>query len=401
MKIFIVIDDYLPTSTRVASKMIHQLAVHMVDQGHDVTVITPDCRISQKMLIVELDGVRVFRFKSGPVKDVNRLVRAINESLLSIRSWYSVKSQIKKSDCDLVISYSPSIFFGGLVKKIKQKCNCFSYLILRDIFPQWAVDSGLIRRNSIIHKYFQYFEKVTYQSGDVIGLMSARSRDEFQRLHPQMKSHVLPNWTSLAVSKNELAIRQEGISSLIESDKVLFFYGGNIGQAQDISNLLRLARSMLVYPEAHFLFVGQGDEVDLLLQLQIEWELNNVSYFSSVDQETFSSILKKVDVGLFSLASTHTTQNFPGKLLGYMQYSLPILGSVNPGNDLKSIINSRKAGEIHTNGDDDSLLQSAIQFCTNKSLRASMGENGRELVIEKFGVASAYKTIISNVSLKD
>ena len=108
--------------------------------------------------------------------------------------------------------------------------------------------------------------------------------------------------------------------------KVIFFYGGNIGHAQNMENLMRLARTMHGHPVAHFLFVSQGDEFNLINDLASEWALDNVTILPSVSQEEFLKFLAVVDVGLFSLSKEHTAHNFPGKLLAYMSASLPILG---------------------------------------------------------------------------
>ena len=55
---------------------------------------------------------------------------------------------------DAVLWYSPTIFFGPLVKKFKQKNKCKSYLILRDIFPNWALDMGILKPG-LIYWFFK------------------------------------------------------------------------------------------------------------------------------------------------------------------------------------------------------------------------------------------------------
>lgn len=88
MKLALIIDDYLPHSTRVGAKMMHELACELMQQGHQVTVITPHFDQSRSKLIKgEVDGVEVWRFFSGPIKDVGKITRAINETLLSYRAW--------------------------------------------------------------------------------------------------------------------------------------------------------------------------------------------------------------------------------------------------------------------------------------------------------------------------
>lgn len=396
MHLALVIDDYLPHSTRVGAKMFHELAVELLKCGHAVTVITPHFDRS-KPCFTEffLDGVRVWRFFSGPIKDVGKVKRAINETLLSHNAWKAIKGRVEEHTFDGIIYYSPSIFFGSLVAKIKQRSRCKSYLVLRDFFPQWAIDSGLIKSGSLVESYFRYFEHLSYRHADMIGVMSQRNLDIFQRTtNHQYPSTVLRNWASLTPHQ----VKAESFRQQLGLDgKVIYFYGGNIGHAQDMSNLMRLAKSMASYSDAHFLFVGQGDEVELIKNLAEDWRLNNFTYLPSVDQSQFRDILSQVDVGLFSLAAEHSSHNFPGKLLGYMVQSLPILGSVNQGNDLMELVNETNAGFITVNGDDDLLLRNAIKLHESAELRIKIGQAGYQLLQKEFAVDSIAKSIIGQL----
>lgn len=396
-----IIDDYLPDSTRVGSKMLHELALEFVFNGHQITVITPNTEIESQMLVKDnIDGVNVWRFRNGQVKDVGKIKRAINESLMSFNAWRAISSHIHMNTFDGVIYYSPSIFFGPLVSKIKKKCKCKSYLILRDLFPQWAIDAGMIKENSIITRYFRFFESVSYNNADSIGLMSTKNLQLFKSIHPELNNiHVLFNWASaqpFSSSRINKSIRE----TLALNDKVIFFYGGNIGHAQDMTNLIRIAKGLIEYQRAHFLFVGQGDEVELIKGYVERWELNNVTILPSVSQSEFKEILSEVDIGLFSLAKNHTAHNFPGKILGYMVESLPILGSVNPGNDLQSIVNDACAGHVFINGEDDNLLSAAKELLNKPEVRIQQGKASFMLLEKYFSVQMAAKLVNDSLATK-
>ena len=156
MKLALVIDDYLPHSTRIGAKMFHELALELIEQGHQVTVITPQTNQRAKLTEEKLDGVNIWRYKSGPIKDIGNVRRAINESLLSLKAWMAIRSKVSRDTFDGAVYYSPSIFFGGLINRLKARCNCKSYLVLRDLFPQWVIDEGLIKEGSLIARYFHF-----------------------------------------------------------------------------------------------------------------------------------------------------------------------------------------------------------------------------------------------------
>ncbi len=389
MKLVLIIDDYLPDSTRVAAKMFHELAIELSKRGHSVTVITPEFNDAGKITVSELDGITIWRFKSGPIKDIGKFQRAINESVISFRAWKSIRHLVKSDSFDGVVYYSPSIFWGKLVNNIKSVCQCPAYLVLRDLFPQWVIDAGMLRQGSILERYFRIFERYSYKQADGIGLMSEKNLEIFHEKNKGYPCEVLRNWADVSVCTNDQCEGGSIRERLNLHKKIIYFYGGNIGHAQDMANLIRLAKSMRHNENAHFLFVGQGDEVDLINSLALQWGLKNFSYIPSVSQTEFKRILAEVDIGLFSLSARHSAHNFPGKLLGYMVQSLPILGSVNVGNDLMDVVNFNNAGYIHINGEDDKLFASAQKLYTDKALRESLGENSHKLLHNQFSVASA------------
>jgi len=399
MRLALIIDDYLPHSTRVSPKMMHELAIELKRQGHEPFVLTPGVD-GQHALLVEdkMDGIPILRFRSGPLKDIPKAKRAINESLLSARAWQALAPTLRSRKIDGVVYYSPSIFFGPLVRRIKQLWGCPAYLILRDLFPQWVIDEGMIREGSPIARYFRYFEQKSYRAADHIGLMSQKNLDVFRQMNPHLSNTgVLYNWASpapaTAPSGQESLRKQLGLQG-----KVIYFYGGNIGHAQDMANLMRLAKGMQHHPDAHFLFIGQGDEYELVERYVREHKLSNTTLLPSIPQEAFKKVLCEVNVGLFSLARSHKAHNFPGKLLGYMVNGLPILGSVNPGNDLMSVINAANAGSALENGEDDALLAAAERLLIEPEQRRCQGEQARKLLYEQFSVESAASQIVNSLT---
>ena len=397
MRLALIIDDYLPNSTRVGAKMFHELACQLIKNGHEVFVITPGFNQAVKLKKSVLDGVAIWSFRSGKIKDVGKIHRTANETLLSMRAWSAIRSEISPGYFDGIVYYSPSIFFSVLVKKLKKVCGCKSYLVLRDLFPQWAIDQGFINHGSFIEKYFRYFENLNYNAADYIGLMSERNKGSFDDLTTNAyRTSVLRNWANfLPFKPYDIDISYR--SKLDLNDKIIYFYGGNIGHAQNMENLMRLVRGMRSFHQAHFLFVGQGDEVELITKLSADWELNNFTYCPSMSQDDFKYLLSEVDVGLFSLAHSHSTHNFPGKLLGYMVQSLPILGSVNPGNDLLDMVADYGAGDVFINGDDESLLNACIAYL-DTNYRITRGNAATRLLHEKFSVEAAAAKVVRDLS---
>lgn len=394
MRVALLTDESLPNGTRIHAKMIHELAIEFKKKGHKPIVISPGSPKQNSPLVIDyFEEIEIWRFRSGQTRGVGMFRRLVNEFLLPYRAWYAISNEVKNNSFDLCVNYSPTIFFGPLAQKFR-KDGTYIYLVLRDMFPQWIIDQGIISKKSPAAFFLRWREKINYDASNCIGVMSKANLKIFKSIFPKYHNvKVLMNWSSVSPSiilEKNFKIREK----YNLSEKTIFFYGGNLGHSNDMTNLMRLARSLKHYNDAHFLIIGQGDEYELINDLIVSWDLHNVLLLPSVSQNIFRDILKEIDIGLFTLSKKHTAHNFPGKLLGYMLDSKPILGSVNPGNDLLELINNSEAGYVFINGDDDSLYDAAINLLKNPAHRIILGENGNKLLINKFSVESAAANIM-------
>ena len=83
-----------------------------------------------------------------------------------------------------------------------------------------------------------------------------------------------------------------------------------------------------------FLFVGRGSDAQTLRTEARALGLTNVVFFDEIDPDEIPGLYAQCDIGLVSLDRRHKTHNIPGKFLSYMRSGLPVLASVNPGNDI-------------------------------------------------------------------
>lgn len=395
MNVCLIVDDYLPESGKIAAKMMHELACEFMRQGHDVLVITPDSYKkygNRSDHFYFYDGVNVFRFPSGRLKNIAKPLRLINEFLLPLRAWYFGKKYFKQKKFDYIIYYSPSIFWSFLVRKLRKISDSKTFLILRDFFPQWVFDNGMIKESSLLGQFFRFFERKNYLEADRIGIQSPANIDYFKVVSPNFgqKTCLLYNWSSSVNNSPKLNKYRREFKL---EDKIIFFYGGNIGKAQDISILLYLAKKMSIFEDVHFLFIGEGDEVQLIKDAISNDNYGNVSYYPAISQEEFYSLLHEIDVGLFSLDKDHKSHNFPGKILGYLSSAKPVLGAVNSGNDLIPVINESNCGYVSESDESELLFENAKKLL-DKNLRERMGENCKKLTESLFSVESALNTIL-------
>jgi len=63
-----------------------------------------------------------------------------------------------------------------------------------------------------------------------------------------------------------------------------------------------------------------------------------VLFYDEIDPDEIPGLYAQCHVGIVALDPRHKTHNIPGKFLSYMQSGLPVLASINPGNDLVELI---------------------------------------------------------------
>lgn len=397
MRILFLIDDYYP-STKSGAKMMHDLGEQFVRDGHQVIVVTPKDSVTGTFSVSVEDGITVVRVRNGRLKYTSRALRGIRELRLSAGIWRKTKTFLKENPCDVIVFYSPTIFLGDLVRKLKALWRCPAYLVLRDIFPQWAVDAGIIRKG-LLYRYLHHKELLQYDAANVIGLESPGNLPYFsEELRDRdYRVEVLFNWMD---TSQQPAAGTKFRDQLGLQEKVVFFYGGNIGVAQDLDNILRLAVGLRQQEQAFFLLVGSGSEVPRLEREIERQQLTNIKILPPLPQDRYLQCLSEFDVGLVSLDRRLQTHNLTGKLLGYMLCGKPVLASLNPGNGLAQLLHEADAGLACENGDDKGLRNAALLLATNPDLRRRMGANARSLGEGKFSVQAAAKQIMQHFLFK-
>jgi glycosyltransferase involved in cell wall biosynthesis len=374
--------------------MMRDLALEYVRQGHQVIIATTGDIVEGTARITKEDGVTVVRVKTGNIKNVNKAFRMWREWRLSATMWRRAHKFFLANPCDLIVFYSPTIFFGDLVRRLKANWGCPSYLILRDIFPKWAVDAGLIGKGIVYH-YLKHKELVQYAAANIIGVEAFGNLSYFLEDHAgcRYSVEVLYNW----IDAQEKPIGNSGWRQLLGlNDRIIFFYGGNIGIVQDLDNIIRLAEEMRCCEEIYFLLVGSGSEVQRLNAEIDKKNLSNIRILPPLSQKEYLQCLTECDVGLVSLDRRLKSHNFPGKLLGYMLCGKPVLASLNHGNDLIEFLRHADAGFACTNGEDEELLAAALILATQPEIRQRMGRNAHSLGESTFSVRVIAKQIISH-----
>ncbi|MFZ4529332.1 MAG: glycosyltransferase family 4 protein [Undibacterium curvum] len=395
MRIVLIADTFPPLRNSGAVQL-RDLSREFVRQGHELTVLLPAADIDDSWVIERIDGVQVVRLKAPKTKDINYVSRTIGEFLMP----YAMRRNLSKSPLaaqkwDGVVWYAPSIFHGPLANSLKKRSSCKGYLIIRDIFPEWAVDMGLMGRG-LPYQFFNSIAQYQYSVADVIGVQTPGNRSYFDSWLKKSdgKLEVLQNWLGKpAADKCVIRLNETSLAG-----RKVFVYAGNMGVAQGMDIVLQLAEKMLVRPDVGFVLVGRGSEVQRLKTYAQERSLSNVLFFDEIDPDQIPDLYAQCSVGIVALDPRHKSHNIPGKFLTYMQSGLPVLANVNAGNDLSTLILNEKVGQVCESNQVNDLLELANTLLEQVHSDPNLSSRCINLFDREFSVKSSVQQIIKALS---
>lgn len=390
MRIVLIADVFPPLRSSGAVQL-RDFAHEVVRQGHGLTVIIPDASLDQPWLSEKLNGVDVLRLKAPRTKDMGYVRRTLNEFLVAFAMLRNLrKTPMAEVRWDGVVWYSPTIFLGPIANALKKASGCRGYLILRDIFPEWAVDMGLMGRGLPYH-FFKAVERYQYSVADTIGVQTPANLAYFAAggARSTQRVEVLQNWLahapdigcSISVADSRLVGR------------TIFVYAGNMGVAQGMDILIDLAERFRVRREIGFLFVGRGSEVSRLRQDASGRGLDNIVFYDEVDPSEIPGLYTQCHVGIVALDPRHKTHNVPGKFISYMQAGLPVLARVNPGNDLVDMIQREGVGRVCTDDSVDTLQRLAGELMDEIASTNNVAARCQRLSATLFSSAAVVKQV--------
>jgi glycosyltransferase involved in cell wall biosynthesis len=392
MHLALIADTFPPLRTSGAVQL-RDLSREFLRQGHDLTVVLPSANQQDPWLLEEMDGVRVLRLKAPRTKDIGYVRRTLAELVMP----FAMLRQYRRSPLagmrwDGVVWYAPSIFHGPLASALKKSSDCKGYLIIRDIFPEWAVDMGLMGRG-LPYRFFDAVARYQYSVADVIGVQTLGNQAYFDRWQqqPGRTLEVLQNWLGHAAHAR-CPIR---VCNTSLSGRKIFVYAGNMGVAQGMDILLGLAETLRSRQDVGFIFVGRGSDASQLKLAAHERQLDNVLFFDEIHPDEIPDLYDQCSVGIVALDPRHKSHNIPGKFLTYMQSGLPVLANVNAGNDIAQLIRSERVGQVCETNQLKDLVQLAEKLLEQIESDSELSARCRRLFEREFAVEGTVRQIVA------
>ncbi len=371
-----------------------------VKNGHKVFVISPvEKRKQIKTHLVKEESATILRLQIGNTQKTNVIEKGVSTVMIEPTYKKAIRKYFSDVKFDLVLYSTPPITLVSAIEYVKKRDGAKTYLLLKDIFPQNAVDIGMMSKFGIkgmLYNHFRRQEKKLYKISDRIGCMSQANVDYVIKHNPDVDPSIVevcPNSIEVIDKSVDAETRKKIREKYsIPLDKKVFVYGGNLGKPQGIPFLIECLKKCEDIEEAYFLIVGDGTEYGILEEYVRSSDQKNLKLMKRLPKEDYDAMVGACDVGMIFLDHRFTIPNFPSRLLSYMQARLPVLAVTDPNTDIGKVITEGGFGWWceSDNTENFHLTLQSIDQCD----LVSLGDAGFLYLNDKYSCESGYKTII-------
>lgn len=374
------------------------------DNGHNVyAVSTYEKRVKRDTEFKEEYGIKMLRVKIGNITKCGFIEKGISTVTLQSKFIKAIKKYLSDVVFDLVLYSTPPITLCNVVEYIKKRDGAHTYLMLKDIFPQNALDIGVLSRSGlkgIIYKYFKKKENKLYSISDSIGCMS-----------PANIRYLLDNNCSIDKEKvglcpncievQNFVLDKSEINSIrdkynIPKDKRVYIYGGNLGKPQGIPFIIDCLKTQKDNKNAYFLIIGDGAEYATLEKFLNENQCDNMRLMRTLPKDDYDRMTAACDVGMIFLDYRFTIPNYPSRMLAYMQAALPVLACTDECTDIAQTITDGEFGWWCPSNSSEDFAR-LIEEINCQDLD-KMKTNSLEVLKEQFDVSRAYNLIMDRLN---
>ena len=347
------------------------------------------------------NGINVLRVHTGELKRVGIIKKGINTILVEYQFERAIKKILNDIRFDLVIYTTPPITFVRPITYVKKRDKAVTYLMLKDIFPQNAVDIGMMSTDGVkglLYKYFRKKEKKLYEISDYIGCMSEANINYIKQNNEEIDAYKLEMCPNITVIE-DLSINEETRNEIrrkykVPLDATVFIYGGNLGKPQGIPFLIECLEKCRLTKGAFFLIIGQGTEYGMIENYIASRSPENCMLMRSLPKADYETLVSACDVGLIFLDHRFTIPNFPSRILSYMKARVPVFAVTDPNTDIGDVIKAGNFGWWCESDNSDRFKTMIEKIVAEKDALHVSGDNGFEYMKNHYNPDIAYHTII-------
>ena len=367
------------------------------DHGHKVFAVCPAERRDKKKthLIEEKEGTRL-NVQTLNLQKTNVIEKGLGTLAIEYQYLRAIKKYFSNIKFDLIIYSTPPITFFKIINFIKKRDNAYSYLLLKDIFPQNAIDMQMFKENSILHHFFKKKEKQLYNVSDAIGCMSLANKKYLLSHNNYIsadKVEINPNSIAPQIFlKDNDQNKKIKLKYSLPLNAKLFIYGGNLGKPQGTEFLLETIQTNK-NKDVFFVIVGSGTAFNSIEKWFTVNKPNNAILLAGLPKTDFDLLLNACHVGLIFLNRNFTIPNFPSRLLSYLEMKLPVIAATDDCSDIGDVLEDNNCGYKIAAGNLVEIHNAIDLMCNDEKKYQIMSQNAWSLLQNQYNVIDSYNLI--------
>ncbi|MES9665967.1 glycosyltransferase family 4 protein [Bacillus nitratireducens] len=380
----------------------NQFVKYWEEQGHEITVVAGNVHYTTGKKDEKYKGKWIVEEEYSPNVKVLRtyVSEAYNKSFLgriwgyfsfTVSSLTAILFKVKRHD--ILIVTSPPLFVGitGILTKwFKRIPMIFE---IRDLWPESAIDTGVLKSKPLIKMAF-FVERMSYKFADKINVLTPAFRNvlvEKKKISTD-KITFIPNGADLDIfkpaQKNNWIREKYGLQN-----KFVITYMGAHGLANNLDNLLNVAKECEDYEDIVFLLIGDGMEKERLKKRVKGEGINNIMFIDSQPKAIIPDFCNASDICTAVLKKVDTFKTvYPNKVFDYMSCAKPILLGID--GVARELVEESGCGVYVDPENVSQFKEEILAFYHNREKLDDMGFKGYDYVQGRFSrEALAHKYI--------
>jgi len=389
-----ILTPIFPPEQVISAKTSYQIATEMQKRGHQVLVLTafpsrPSGNLfpgysrtlyNNKIQSTGYKLVRCFSYFSKHSSIISRTLENLSFGFTSGLFF------LFSPPTDVIYVNTWPIFAQGIISLVAHLKRVPIVLSVQDLYPESLSSQGRIQMGGLVYRFIIAIDRYIARGCKSIILISDRFARSYMDLRgiPPEKINVIPNWIESRLVQ-QIPKEKYRLKCSIPKNVFVLVYGGNIGRAAGVENIIEALESVKSDREIVMIVAGSGTNLEACRVLAKNLSKRRVIFHSPWFEEETSEVLGAADILVLPTSGDQSLASVPSKMITYMLAARPILAVVHGASDTADLIGKTGCGWVVPPDSPEQLARKIEEVSKISNVRlAKMGQSGREYALQNF-----------------
>ena len=397
----LLLNQFYPPDTAATGQLLADVARALAAAGHEVHVVCSrgsyaGGRIPGLTVQVGEDCIRVHRvsaFSWGRRRSLGRMCDWGSYYVLAIGQCL----RLGRFDACLALTTPP--FIGAIGGLLKQMRGTRLVLWTMDLWPEVAEALGTIRPGSWASRMLRRLAGWVYNQADAVVSLGSEMTQRLCKLGVAREKIVsVHNWVPSEVVSPMPRGRGFLDNRIVNNDQFVVMHSGNMGRSHEFDTILAAAELLKNDGSVIFVFAGDGQCRQTLIQDVERRNLSNVQFIQPVPLEHLAELLAVAHVHLVSLRQGLEGLLVPSKIYGILAAGRPAIMVGSTRNEVAQLLRDSGAGLMVESGRTEELASAIRNLRDRPDWARQMGQAGREFYEQNLGRDRSVAAIVGEIT---